>query len=146
MKTNFNNFINENMDLNLIEPKLKILKKYIKNLKELEKTKFYNPDEFNIELSIIQYFIILHNFLILEQKYYNEVKTANKEINKYLELEDTNDINKIKNKFKELYDSNNNIRFAIETFDSIEPIRIFLKNNRYIYNKLLRKYNNKFNI
>jgi len=112
-----------------IDEKLKILKSYIHIL---------NNDSKKYELAK-KYFIILHNFLLIERMFYEEVKEARKEINKHLNLEKLNDQHDVYQKFLELYDINSHIRFAIETFDSIESIRLFLKERPITYQKLMKK-------
>lgn len=103
--------------------KLEILKLYINILNKSEKNDYDLP---------ITYFIILHNFLILEQKYHDEVEQAGKEINKHLKLEKLNDEKEVYQKFLELYDVSSLVRFAAETMDSIELIRQYLHNNPQI--------------
>ena len=41
--------------------------------------------------------------------------------------------------FKNLYDVNSPVRFAVETFDSIENINQFLKSNPNLYKKIFYK-------
>ena len=77
-----------------------------------------------------QYFIIIHNFLYLEDRYFDIVKLSGKELNKYLKLPKLESLDDVINKFNELYDSNSKIRFGVETFDSIEEIRLSLNDLR----------------
>jgi hypothetical protein len=121
--------LNEHDDWYDIDPKLKILKSYIHILNNSGK-------EYDLAK---QYFLILHNFLIVERMFADEVKAANKEINKNLILEPLNDDREVYQKFLELYDVNSNVRFGVETLDSIESVRQFLKNNPKIYQGLLKK-------
>lgn len=107
--------------------KLKKIRKYLRILKNSD-----NPND-----HAIKYFIILHNFLILEVKFQDEVNMSKKQINKYLDLPEITSEDEILKLFLELYDTYSKVRFAVETFDSIEEIRVYLKNNRDIYNKLL---------
>ena len=110
-----------------------ILRRYIKILKKQD------PNFFNIDI-FLDYFIIIHNFLLLEEKFKDKVVISNKEINKYLDLENTTDVSKILDKAKELYDPKNKVRFAVETFDSIEEIRIYLKEHGdIIHDKIIYK-------
>jgi len=113
-----------------IDPKLKILKSYIHILN--------NGSGENHDLAK-QYFLILHNFLIVERMFAEEVKAAGKEINKNLNIEPLNDEQEVYQKFLELYDVNSNVRFGVETLDSIESIRQFLNKNPQIYRGLLKK-------
>lgn len=86
----------------------------------------------------IKYFIILHNYLFLEEKLYRaEIKLANKEIDKYLYIKDTDDIEVIKNTFLELYDIYSIIRTNVETLDSIDEIYYYIQLNPNIFNTLI---------
>lgn len=123
------NSISENNNWYDIDPKLKTLKSYIHILNNNR----------NNSLLAKTYFTILHNFLIIERMFYDDVKLAGKEINKHLNLEKLNNERDVYQKFLELYDTNSHIRFAIETFDSIESIRQYLNNNPEVYKNLLNK-------
>lgn len=114
----------------LISDKLLILKNYIYILSN---SKQYNE---NYKLAI-SYFMILHNFLIIEQKFFEDVKISNKEININLLLENINNEIDIYNTFIALYDVNNIIRNNIETLDSIESVRIYFSKNQKIFTELL---------
>lgn len=124
--------INESLSssVNVNEKRL-ILRRYVKILKKQD------PNFFDVDI-YLRYFIIIHNFLLIEERFKNEVIQSNKEIDKYLDLENTTDVSKILDKAKELYDPNSKVRFAIETFDSIEEVRLYLKENREkVYSKIL---------
>ena len=121
--------INEENNWYDIDPKLEILKSYIHILNNSQK-------EYNLAKT---YFIILHNFLIIERMMYADVKEAGKEINKHLNLEKLNNEKDVYQKFLELYDNNSHIRFAVETLDSIESVRQYLNNNSHVYQTLLKK-------
>jgi len=71
------------------------------------------------------YISILHKYCILELKYLKEVKEANKEILKYLKLcPPPRGMNPdLEDWFLYMYSRFNPVRFAVETFDSIEVIR-----------------------
>ena len=103
----------------------KRLREYIKILKNDYENGIVKDEggDYNNYDTYISYFIILHNFLSLENKFIDEVKLSNKEINRYLNLPKLSNPQDIIDKFKELYDVNSKVRFALETFDSIEPIR-----------------------
>lgn len=124
METKFNKYSN-------IEEKLKQLKNYIYILKNSE-------NDINDDI-MINYFIIIHNFLLIERMFSDEVIMSNKELNKYLELEPLNNADDTRKKFFELYDNNHKVKFAIETFDSIESIRTYLSKQPEIHTKLLKK-------
>lgn len=111
-----------------IDDKLKLLKSYIHILGDDEKYNLYST-----------YFIIIHNWLIIERMFYEEIKLANKEINKHLELEKLNTVQEVIDKFTELYDPYHNVRFGIETLDSIESVRNYLSERPELYKKLMKK-------
>ena len=82
---NFKNFLlNEGKSVNFTENQ-KRLREYIKILKENYDLGFDkdNRGNFNKFDLYIKYFIVLHNFLFLENRYFDAVKLSNKEINKY---------------------------------------------------------------
>lgn len=112
-----------------IDDKLSILKSYIYILKNSKK-------EYNLAIS---YFIVLHNFLIIERQFFEDVKLHNKEINKYLKLEKLNNENEVYNKFLELYDVNNIIRNNIETLENIDSVGKYLSKRPELFRKLLKK-------
>jgi hypothetical protein len=115
-----------------IDDKLKMLKSYIHIIKNAEK----EPDEFLLPK---KYFLILYNWLIIERMFYPDVVATNKELNKYLDLPKLNTIDEVLKKFTELYDNYGKVRFAVETFDSIESIRQYLKVHPDVFNKFLKK-------
>lgn len=130
----YKDFINESNDWYDIDNKLYLLKSYIKIIKNSIST-----DNIQNKDIMIKYFIIIHNFLIIEKMFTQEIILARKELNKYLYLEKLNNIEDINKKFLELYNPHHNVRFSVETFDSIEPIRIWLNEHRSVYNTLLLK-------
>lgn len=110
--------------------KLYLLRSYINILKNSDK-------DYQLAIS---YLMILHNFLIIERMFYEDVKLANKEINKYLQLEKLDSEEEVYNKFLELYDNEKSIiRINVETLDNIEPIGLYLKANSKVYTELLKK-------
>jgi len=115
---------------NDIDEKLKILKSYYQIL---------NNDKDSEHNLAKTYFIILYNFLIVERMFYDEVVAANKEINKNLKVEKLNSAKDVLKKFEELYDTHHIIRTNVETLDSIEPIRIFLRKRPIIFQKFIKK-------
>ena len=126
----FKEFINEGYELYNIDKKLYLLKSYIKLLQNSEDS---NKD------TMIRYFTILHNWLIIETMFFDRVKQCNKELNKYLELDKFDNVEDVEKKFYELYDYKGNVRFAVETFSSIEEIRVYLNEHPSVYEKLIRK-------
>ena len=127
---NWKQFLNENKDTWYdIDDKLSILKSYIHILK--------NSKE-NYDLAI-SYFIVLHNFLIVERGFFDDVKLYNKEINKYLKLEKLNNEKDVYNKFLELYDRHNIIRNNVETIDNIDSVGEYLSKKPELFRELLKK-------
>jgi hypothetical protein len=127
---NWKQFLNENKDSWYdIDDKLSILKSYIHILK--------NSKE-NYDLAI-SYFIVLHNFLIVERGFFDDVKLYNKEINKYLKLEKLNNEKDVYNKFLELYDRHSIIRNNVETIDNIDSVGEYLSKRPELFRELLKK-------
>lgn len=138
---NWKQFLNEGVSINFTENQ-KILRKYIKILKENYDLGMVKDDggDYNKFDIIIRYFIIIHNFLYLENSYFDIVKLSNKEINKYLNLPKLESLDDVISKFTELYDTNNKVRFAVETLDSIEEVRL-LKLPTDFYSKIYKSFN-----
>lgn len=125
----FEQFVNDNKDSWYdIDDKLSILRSYIHILKN-------SNSKDNLAIT---YFIILHNFLIIERGFFDDVKLNGKEINKYLKLNKLNNEQEVYQKFLELYDVNNIIRNNIETMDSIDSIRDYLSKRPDIYRRLIK--------
>lgn len=138
---NWKQFLNEGVSINFTENQ-KRLREYIKILKEnydLGIVKDYGGDYNKFDI-IIRYFIIIHNFLYLENSYFDIVKLSNKEINKYLNLPKLESLDDVISKFTELYDTNNKVRFAVETLDSIEEVSL-LKLPSDFYSKIYKSFN-----
>lgn len=89
-------------------------------------------NSFKDELVAKQYFDVLLNGLIYELYFFEEIKLAGKEILKHLkELKPINNkmseeekLATIQSEFERLYDPNHPVRFALETLDSVEEVRI----------------------
>jgi hypothetical protein len=127
---NFKQFINESKDTWYdIDDKLALLKSYIHIL---------NNSDGDYDLAK-RYFIILHNFLIIERGFFDDVVASGKQINKFLNLEKLNNTDEVYQKFLELYDINHQVRNNVETFDNIESIRQYLSKRPEVYNKLIKK-------
>jgi len=100
------------------------------NLKETQKklkniaTSYFTGSDYDIDL-YYKYFVIIHNFLFLENLYFDEVKLNNKELLSNINIPEINSKEEAVSFFKELYDVNSDVRFSIETLDSIEEIRQF---------------------
>jgi hypothetical protein len=127
---NWKQFLNENKDTWYdIDDKLSILKSYIHILKN-------SKEDYDL---VISYFIVLHNFLIVERGFFEDIKLHNKEINKYLKLEKLNNEKDVYNKFLELYDTNNIIRNNVETIDNIDSVGEYLSRRPELFRELLKK-------
>jgi hypothetical protein len=125
-------YLNEGVSINFTKNQ-KRLREYIKILKE--------SGDYNRLNLIITYFIVIHNFLYLENEYFDIVKLSGKEINKYLNLPKLESLEDVINKFNELYDTNSKVRFSIETLDSIEEIRLLLPKLKDFYSKIYKSFN-----
>jgi hypothetical protein len=123
----FNQFISEKVQWYDIYEKLYILKSYINILNNTE-------DDYDI---VKNYFIVLHNFLIIERMFFDDIVSHKKEINKYLKLEKLNTVTEVYDKFLELYDQWNIVRNNVETLENIDSVGKYLKENPKVYKKLL---------
>jgi hydrogenase maturation factor HypF (carbamoyltransferase family) len=99
--------------------KLQILENYIQVLQD-------KKSDANISIAIT-YFYYIYNFLIIESLFENEFKICGKELNNNLNVKELNDVQQIMDVFYELYGVHHKVRFAVETADSIESVRQFLK-------------------
>lgn len=109
---------------------LYILKSYINILD--------NETSINHNLILAKhYFILLHNFLLIERMFQDDVNIAGKQLNVNLNITKLNNKTEVYNKFVELYDRYNIIRNNVETFDSCEPVRKYLTANPKVYRELL---------
>jgi len=134
----FKNFLIKESNSNSFEYNRKTLRKYVKTiLKSEEYSNGYRIDDggyddgyqkkYNIYDTWVRYLIIIHNSLLIEEKFENEFKICGKEINKFLNLTPTNDFSEIIELCKNYYEPNNKVRFGIETKDSIEEVRNYIK-------------------
>lgn len=86
----------------------------------------------------IKYFIILHNFLAIEDRFYDQVSMANKQLNNVLLLQELRSVTSILGKFNLLFDPAHVIRLRIETMPSIEEIKLYLSGEGVdVYKKLI---------
>jgi hypothetical protein len=71
--------------------------------------------------------------LFLEDKFKEDVILANKPIYKHIEKFGSKGINETycKEWFLKTYNVNHPLRFGVETLDSIEPIRVYLKDKSF---------------
>lgn len=118
----------------------KILRKYVRLLSQYPGMQHHKD--------AIKYFVILHNFLEIEDMFYDQCIMANKQINIHLNLmSNLRMTNTAVQYYKLLYDPNSKIRFGIETIDSIEDVRVFLGSEECtkadIFNKLVFSFKTK---
>jgi len=83
------------------------------------------------------YWLILSYALTLEKVFGKEMALAGKSIDKHLQIEPINDKDQLTQKFLELYDTNSKVRFAVETMDSIEEIRVWLAEHPEFYKQFI---------
>lgn len=110
-----------------LKEKLQILVEYIRLINKERKH----------EALASGYFIVLHNFLIVEEMFQADVDLCGKQINANLALERLNNIDDVLAKFIELYDVYHPVRNNVETLTNIEPIRVYLRNKLWVYTKLM---------
>jgi hypothetical protein len=133
MLTNWNLFLNENKyNWYNIDEKLSILRNYIYILKNSKK-------DYNLPIT---YFTVLHNFLIVERMFFDDVKLNKKEINKHLKLENLRNIKDVYKKFLELYNTDSVIRINVETIDTINSIKKYISIRPELYSNLIKKITN----
>ena len=139
IKTTIREFLNESVNNNFDENR-KNIRPYIKIItKSDDYQNGYRIDDggyddgrhqkkYNIYDHWVKYLIIIHNSLLIEEKFQNEFKVNSKEINKYLKLPNTTNFDEIIKLCQDYYDPKASaVRFGIETKDSIEEVRIYLK-------------------
>ncbi|GAO28333.1 Eco57I restriction-modification methylase domain-containing protein [Geofilum rubicundum] len=86
----------------------------------------------DFDLISLNFFLEVVNSIVYELFFPEEIKSAGKEILKHLgnlkplndEMSDEEKLAIIQSEFERLYDPNHPVRFAIETLDSVEEIRI----------------------
>ncbi len=92
-------------------------------------TAFLKNENLNIQHT---FFDSLASAITYELYFYDEVKSAGKEILKHLgdlkhitdDMSEEKKLAIIQSEFERLYDPNHPVRFAIETLDSVEEVRI----------------------
>jgi hypothetical protein len=105
---------------------LELLKEYVKILDN--EGKLYTS--YNLAKG---YFIILHNFILIEHKFQADVTACNKEINKHLNLVHLDTVQDVYDLFFKLYHVNHVIRNNVETLVSVDSVRDYLISRLYIY-------------
>lgn len=87
----------------------------------------------------IKFFIILHNVLLLEDKYYDIVVMSKREINKHLHLEKSWRVDDILSEFYKLYNRGAIVRSHIEGIEKVEEIKLQIRKDASMYAKLKLK-------
>jgi hypothetical protein len=82
-----------------------------------------------------RYFIILHNFLILEIAF-KDIIPYTKKINENLNIKNCHNLTDLSNLFYTLYDVNGIIRNNVEYVNRIPEIMEYTENNPEIYNRI----------
>jgi hypothetical protein len=75
----------------------------------------------------------------LEDKYYDIVMMSKKEINKYLHLDRSWRVDDILGEFYKLYNRGAVVRTNIETIEKVEEVRLAIRKDKSIYEKLKLK-------
>jgi len=100
---------------------LNIIRNYIRIL--------YYKKKHNSDNLSLPFFKQLHNYLIIEEKFFAEVQDANIEINKYLNLKELTSEKDIYHLFEDLYNPEGVIRNNMELFGRIKIISEILRYN-----------------
>jgi len=93
---------------------------------------YTNQSLVNKQTLLSSFFISLINSIVFELYFPEEIKSAGKEILKHLgdlkpitdEMSEEKKLAIIQSEFERLYDPSHPVRFAIETLDSVEEVRI----------------------
>lgn len=87
----------------------------------------------------MKHYIILHNFLGIEELCYDQAMMTNKHINRHLNLtEGVRFVNTLTMLANIYFDPNHKVRFSIETIDDVEEARLYIKENKdSLYDKLI---------
>lgn len=86
-----------------------------------------------------RFFIVLHNFLGIEERCYDQCLTLDKQINVHMNLlTKPQYYSSVTAYFHKYYDPNHRIRVSIEKFDLIDEARIFMDaNDEALYDRLI---------
>jgi len=107
-----------------------ILRRYVRKLGQFKGMKEANKAR--------TFFIVLHNFLSLEDKCYDQCLMNDTSLNTHVKLLDDPVLyNTVINFYTKFYDPNSRVRFAVEFMDTIEEIRLFLKDKDFMYTRLV---------
>lgn len=83
------------------------------------------------------YYLILHNALKVEEMFAEDIRKAGKEIDDTLDLQLVEGDDAIRQEFLRLYDIYHPVRNNVETLDSIESVRVWMKEHPEFFNKLM---------
>jgi hypothetical protein len=114
-----------------------IIRKYLRSLSVSKNVNAYK-NYADVDQAI-KFFIILHNVILLEDKYYDIVMMSKKEINKYLHLDRSWRVDDILGEFYKLYNRGAVVRTNIETIEKVEEVRLAIRKDKSIYEKLKLK-------
>ena len=132
------NIIHDMANTRTIQENRKILRRYIRLLSQFPGMMRHKQCK--------DYLVIVHNFLGIEEMFYDQCLMGNKQINVNLGLllEKVMFETTAMAYSEKIYDPNHKVRFAIETFDSIEDVRVFMDSDECkklnIYTKLVLDY------
>ena len=80
------------------------------------------------------FFIVLHNFLAIEDKCYDQCLTLDRQINVHLNLlKEPKFYASVSMYYDKYYDPNHKIRFSLESIDDLEEARYFLDNTKDVF-------------
>lgn len=109
---------------------LELLKEYVKILD--------NEGRLHTSYNLVKaYFIILHNFILIEHKFQVDVCASNKEINKHLNLVHLDTVQDVYDLFFKLYEVHHVVRNNVETLNSIDSVRDYLRTRLYVYKEFI---------
>lgn len=75
-----------------------------------------------------RFLMIIHNYLWVEDLYYDQMLMQNKSIGKHLKLEEgITNVNNAIALFRTVYDPNHHVRSAIETLEDVSDIKYFFQ-------------------
>lgn len=107
----------------LIDKNRYILRRYIRLLSQYKGMKD--------NLKAMQYFLVIHNFLLIEEMFYDQCIMNDTQINIHLSLmEDVRFCATALQYYRRYYDPNHKIRYSLENIWKIEDVRLFLESKQ----------------
>lgn len=87
----------------------------------------------------IQYFIILHNLIELEELFYDQCMIADCQLNAHLNLmEDVRFTATVLQFYRVLYDPNHRVRHAAENILLVDDVTLYVQANEDVYRKVFK--------